>query len=105
MNRIVMVIWGLIIVMLCALLLLIGYKERDTEYIDFQNSLKNATKLYIKDNGLSSKNQLVFIKDLVENNYFNDEKDIKKYCAESVLYNETLIKDEFIINKNCESGE
>lgn len=105
MNKIVMVIWGLIIVMLCTLLFLIGYNERDKEYIDFQNDLKRATKMYIKDKGLSTKNQLVFSSELLEDNYYKDKDEIKKYCVESVVYNETLLKDELVVNKNCVDEE
>ena len=105
MNKTVMVIWGLIIIMLCTLLYLIGYNERDVDYINFQNDLKHATRKYIKDKGLSTKNQLVFTSELLEDNYYKDKEDIEKYCVESVVYNETIFKDEFIINKNCDIKE
>lgn len=105
MNKIVMFIWGSVIVLLCTLLFLIGYKERDVDYINYQNALKEATKAYIKKNNLSNKNQIVFVEELVKDNYIVETEDNKKYCVESIVYSEGLIKDEFIINKNCEDKE
>ena len=105
MNKIVMFIWGSVIVLLCTLLFLIGYKERDVDYINYQNALKEATKAYIKKNNLSNKNQIVFVEELVKENYIIETEDNKKYCVESIVYSEGLIKDEFIINKNCEDKE
>lgn len=101
MNKVVMFIWGSIIVLLCTLIFLIGYKEKDHELIDYQQSLKNATVLYIKNNNLSNRKQIVFVEDLVKDNYIENDEKVDKYCVNSIVYTKGILMDDFVMNYNC----
>lgn len=105
MNKLVMFIWGAVIVLLCTLLFLIGYKEKDLDYIRYENLLKTATKAYVNNKGLNKDSQIVFVEELVEANYITETEENKKYCIESIVYSEGLIKDNYVINKNCKDKE
>ena len=108
MNRLVMVVWGLIICALCTIILMIGYKQKDNnkELLNLQSNLKEATKLYIKDHNIKlgvSESTKIYIEDLVNEKYISeDDEEIDKYCVDSVVYSNGIIKDSFKINSECE---
>ena len=107
MNKLVMVVWGLIIVALCMIILMIGYKKKETdkEFLNLQSNLKQATKLYLKDNNIDlkiSESTKIYIDDLINGEYIEDSEELKTYCVDSVVYSNGILKDIFKVNTNCE---
>ena len=108
MNKIVMVVWGLVISSMLFLILMIGYKKQDRTYIKLTEDLKNASEKYIKDNNLGSKvgdSVIVFIRDLIEENYIKENEVIDEYCIDGIIYTNDLIKDQYTIRTYCEDKD
>ena len=108
MNKIVMVVWGLVISSMLFLILMIGYKKQDRTYIKLTEDLKNASEKYIKDNNLGSKvgdSVIVFIRDLIEGNYIKENEVIDEYCIDGIIYTNDLIKDQYTIRTYCEDKD
>ena len=105
MNKIVMVIWGLVIVGLCTLIFMIGYNKQDRDYINYVSELKKAGKSYVNDNRISIKvgdSIIIYIDDLIKNQYIKEDKKIEEYCIEGIVYSNELLIDNYSIKKNCE---
>ena len=110
MNKGVMVIWFFTIVSLLGFILFIGYKKRDTVYLDLTESLEKATIKYVKKNNPDIKineRVIVFIDDLIEKRFIKEESKelIDKYCIKSVVFTRGLFDDNYTLNKNCDSKE
>jgi hypothetical protein len=108
MNKIVMVVWGLVIFSLCGLILLIGFKNQDREYIKYIDVVKTAGKSYIKDNRITTKlgdSYIINIDELVNGQYIEDDEKIKAYCIEGVVYTNTFLMDSYTVRTNCEDKE
>lgn len=107
MNKVIMFIWGSIITLLCVLIFMIGYKERDKDYMAFESSLKRTVVSYLKNNNIATKSNqsiIIFSDDLVSHEYMNDT-DLKKYCIKKIIYKRGIIKDKFIFEKECDKEE
>ena len=107
MNKKIMIVWGMLIFLMCTLLLLIGFKYKDTDYMRLEIDLRNATKAYMKKNNLNpkiSESVKVFIDELINDNYVNEES-AKKYCIKSVTYSNGILVDDYEIEKECENEE
>ena len=107
MNRIVMVIWGLVIVSMCTLIYMIGYKQQDLDYLSIAKELKKAGETYANDNRLSlttkiGNSSIIYIDDLLKGQYIKEDEKIQDYCIEGVVYSNNLIKDSYTIKQNCE---
>lgn len=108
MNKVVMVVWGLVITSMCTLIFAIGYKEQDRVYINLTKEIKQAGKLYVKDNRISMKigdSKIISIDDLVKGQYIEKNEKIDEYCIEGVIYTNEILKDTYTIRINCESKE
>ena len=77
MNKRIMVIWGMLVFIIFATILIIGF---------------------IKFN----KNIVVKIEDLIDNNYIKENENIKKYCIKTITVYKGILLYEYKINKNCE---
>ena len=108
MNRVTMVIWGLIIFTLWGVILVIAYKEQDRTYINLTADLKDVAKRYINKKNIDLKineSYKVYINDLEEENYINSDENIEKYCIESIVITKDLFKYSYQINKDCNNKE
>lgn len=108
MNKIVMVVWGLAVFGILTLIFMIGYKEQDRDYINLSKELETASKIYIKDNRLSASlgsSVIVYIDDLINGQYIEENDKIKEYCIEGIVYTNHLIKDSYTLRLNCEDKE
>ena len=109
MNKFTMVIWGLLIFSLWGVILLIAYKQRDTEYLEFENNMKKTVEVYIKKKKIDLKfneSTKIYIKDLIEEEYIKeDDENIKKYCVDSVVIYKGLLKTDYQLNMDCGSEE
>ena len=106
MNKVVMVIWGLVMVGLCTLVFMIGYKEQDREYIKLTKELKSATQAYVKDNRITGKigdSIIIYIDDLKAGQYVGDNDKIDEYCIEGVIYTNSLLIDKYDMKINCDN--
>ncbi|MBR4178512.1 MAG: hypothetical protein IKR57_04105 [Bacilli bacterium] len=109
MNNKIMFLWAFIVVGLLSVLLILGYSKRDKVYIELENKIEKATLSYLTDNNLIPKTEeteLVFISELLEKEYLKDEvENIDKYCIESISFTKGLVKDRYVMNKNCKDKE
>lgn len=106
MNKVVMFIWGLVIVGLCTVIFMIGYKEQDRDYISLSKELKTAGKSYVKDNRISTKigdSVIIYVDDLIKGQYINENDKINDYCIEGVVYLNRIFIDEYDIKINCDN--
>lgn len=104
MNKVVMFIWGLVIVGLCTVIFMIGYKEQDREFINFTKELKLAASTYVKDNRITAKtgdSVIIYIDDLIKGQYIDEDDKIKEYCIEGVIYSKQLFSNKYDIKINC----
>ena len=108
MNRIVMVIWGLIVFMMFGIILMIGYKKQDKVFLELSANLETATKRYVKNKNIELKfneSSKIYVKDLIEEEYIEYDEDIEKYCIDSVIVTKGLLHDKYEVNENCEDKE
>lgn len=108
MNKGTMVIWGLIIFILWGVIIAIAYTKQDKVYNSLTADLKGVTKRYINKNNIDLKfneSYKVFIKDLEESNYINNDKKIKEYCIDSVVVTKNLFNYSYQINTDCDNKE
>ena len=93
MNKFTMFIWGLLIFALWGVILLIAYKQRDTDYIEINNELKKVSEKYVSDKKIKIKfneSSKIYIKDLLEEEYIEEDKRIDDYCIDSVIVHKGL---------------
>ena len=105
MNKIIMVIWAIIIVLLLTAICLIGYSHKDKVYMKLEASLKNATMLYLKNYKRIpefDESAIVFTDDLINEKYIKDASMVDKYCVKSIVFTKGLLKDKYKINMECE---
>lgn len=106
MNKVVMFIWGLVIVGLCTVILMIGYKEQDRDYLKLTKEIKTAAKEYVKDNRANVKTGdsiIIYINDLISGQYVEENDKIKKYCIEGVVYSNHIFIDDYEVKINCDN--
>ena len=109
MSRWLMALWGVVIILILTAIYIIGYniknKEKDEEYIKLESSLKTATYSYLNKNNMVpgfNESQIVFIEDLIKDEYVKNEEEINKYCVKSIVFTNGLLKDDYNIIKECE---
>ena len=108
MNKIVMFIWGLVIVGMCTVIFMIGYKDQDRDFNKLSKELKIAGQEYVKDNRLSVKmgdSVIIYIDDLIKGQYIIENEKIEEYCIEGVVYSNKVLKDQYDIKINCNKKE
>ena len=106
MNKVVMVVWGLVIFALCTLIFMIGYKKQDRVLINLTNELTSSSKQYVKDNRITTnigESKIIYIDDLIKGNYIQDNDKIEEYCIEGVIYSRTLLTTTYTLKINCEN--
>ncbi len=99
-----MFVWGMVIVLMCTLIFMIGYKQQDRDYINLSKELKQAGKTYVHDNRISPKlgsSVIIYIDDLINGQYIKEDEKLKEYCVEGVVYSNELFIDSYSIRKNC----
>ena len=107
MNKIIMVIWGTIIVLLCTILFLIGLKLRDNEYLAFEANLKKTVLTYVKKSHKMPKFSdcvVVYSDELIEKELVKEE-DLNKYCIKRIILKKGLLMNEYEFEKECEKEE
>ncbi len=107
MSSKLMVLWATVIMLLMVLLLLIGFKNQDRNYMKVESNIKEITRKYIADKGLTpkiSKSVVIYSKDLIDGEYILPEI-INKYCIKSVVYSKGLFNDNYQIERKCDKEE
>ncbi len=105
MNKKLMVLWAIVIVLLLTAIFLIGYSRKDREYMKLEGSIRTATYSYLKNNNLVpeyDESAIVFIEDLVNEDYLKDSESLNKYCVKSIIFTKGLFKDKYKLNLECE---
>ena len=106
MNKVTMFIWGFLVLSLWAIIILIAYKQRDTDYIELNNNLKNVASFYVKNHKIELKfneSSKIFIKDLIEDEYIKEDDNYKKYCIDSIIVHRGIFGLEYKLNEDCEA--
>ena len=108
MNRGTMVIWGIIIFIMWGIILLIAYNKRDKVYLSLTADLKDVAIRYINKKNIDLKfneSYKIYISDLEESNYINDDTKIKEYCIDSIVVKKNIIKYSYEFNMKCKDEE
>lgn len=103
-----MVIWGIIIFIMWGVILAIGYSKRDKVYLSLTADLKDVAVRYINKKNIDLKlneSYKIYISDLEESNYINDDTKIKEYCIDSIVVKRNLIKYSYQFNEDCKNEE
>lgn len=107
-NRIVMVLWGLIIFGMWGIIITIAYKQKDLEYESLASDLKKAASIYIKRKDIKlslNESYKIYIDDLKNENFINNDEKIKDYCIDSIVVSKDIFNYSYEINKECKSEE
>ena len=107
MNKNIMIIWGMVVVLICASLIFISNSKRDKVLLKLERDIKLSAKEYIKDNNIEIKYDdpsIIMIEELINNKYLSDEN-IDKYCIKTVLVTKELFYNKYTINKDCSDKE
>lgn len=102
MSKNIMIIWASLIVLICGMLLILGYNLEDNK---IERELKTAVSNYIKDNKTDDENTIVYLAELIDAKYLKDDKKYKDKCIKSVLVSKGIIADEYVINTECDKDE
>ena len=104
MNKNIMIIWGMVVLLICASLIFISNNKRDKVLLKLEHDIKVSTREYIKDNNIEVKynNPIVIsINALIENNVIEENENIDKYCIKTILVTKELFYNKYTINKDC----
>lgn len=107
MSKKLMVVQFFVVTCLILLICLIGVRQKDFTLSKLQNNIIEATKQYIIDNNIEidfSDSFVVYINELIENEYITDEN-IEKYCITEVVIFNGILQDEYEIINDCEKKE
>ena len=108
MNKLTMFIWGLIIFMMFGIILVIGYKKQDKVFLELSASLEGATKRYIENKKIDLKfneSSKIYLEDLINEEYIEYDKDMDKYCIDSVIVTKGLLRNDYKIDTDCKDKE
>ena len=108
MNKITLVIWVVIIFIMWGVILSIGFHKQDKVYLQLTADLKDVTNRYINKNNIKIKfneTYKIYISDLEEANYINDDTKIKEYCIDSIVVKKNLINYSYDFNTDCKDKE
>ena len=105
MNKRIMVIWGMLVFIVIATLLIIGFNKKDKVLFRLEREIKISSREYIKDNKINIKfgeSHVINISDLIDNNYIKVNDNLSKYCIKGVIVYKGLLLNEYTIEKECE---
>ena len=108
MNKFTMVIWGFTIFALVFVILIIGFNKQDKDYNRLTTDLRVVAKKYIKDKDIKlgiNESSVIFINDLIEENYLEEDEMINKYCIKSIVVQREIFRNIFKFNIECEKVE
>ena len=106
MNKFTMAIWGFTIFTLVSIVLIIGLKQQDKDYAKLTTDLRMVAKKYIGDKKIKLKineSSVIFISDLIEENYLKEDEKIDKYCIKSIVVQREVFRNIFKFNTECEN--
>ena len=104
MNKVTMFVWGFIIFTIWGVILFLGFKNQDKDYINLTNDLKKASTQYLKNNNINlgfNETYKIYTEDLIKDEYTNDEEKIEEYCIDSIAVSKGLIINDYKFNKEC----
>ena len=107
MNKKLMIIWGMLVIIICLTLLLIGFSKKDKVLLKLERELKTSSKKYINDNHIKigfNESYVIKINDLIDGNYIDDEN-IDEYCIKKIIVSKGIFLYEYEINKDCSDKE
>lgn len=104
MSSKIMILWGGIVVLICAFLLVAGNNLKDKTLIRLERSLKEEAYKYIQDNNKKLKYNesfVIFPEELPETQYIIEEN-LEKYCVKKIIVIKDIIFYDYKIIKECD---
>ncbi|MBQ6285027.1 MAG: hypothetical protein IJK67_01775 [Bacilli bacterium] len=104
MNKRLMMIWGFVVFLIFATVLIIGFNKMDKVLLKLERDIKTSTKKYVKDNNIElkfNKMHVITINDLITNEYLDENENIEKYCIKNIEITKGLFSYEYNIIKDC----
>ncbi len=102
MSRTSMILQALLVAGILGVVILIGFNEKDKEYISYTRNLRTICNQYMKDKKTNLKfneTELIFLSDLVDKEYLDSTEN--KWCIYSVSFTKGLIFGKYKANKDC----
>lgn len=106
MSSKIMFLWGFVVLLICSFLLIMGNIGKDYNLFLLEKEIKHSSRDYLKDkNRYPSVNntEVVFIDELVDNEYIKENEDYNKYCIKSIEVNNKIFIDKVEVIKECKS--
>lgn len=105
MSTKIMFLWGSIIVLICASLIVISNLKQDRILVKLERNLKLSSYKYFKENDLIpsfNESNVVNINELIENKYIEEDENIDKYCIKQVKVTNKFIIDKYEVIRKCD---
>ena len=102
MSRTSMILQALLVAGILGVVIIIGFNEKDKEYISYTRNLRTICNQYMKDKNTNLKfneTELIFLSDLVDKEYLDSTEN--KWCIYSVSFTKGLIFGKYKANKDC----
>ena len=107
MNSKIMFVWGLIIVLICSTLIIMGNDLKDKTLVRLERDLIKSTKEYFFEEDTSqiaiNECKVVTVDELIEKNYFKKNVNIDKYCIKSIKMIKKLFINKYVVTKECKT--
>ena len=100
-----MIIWTSLIVLICGMLLILGYNLEDNK---LERELRSAANNYMKDNNISvsvGNAAIVYIDELIGSKYLENNDKYKDKCIKSVVVSKGILLNDYEINVLCDEDE
>lgn len=101
MNKNIMILWGSLIILICGMLLILGFNLEDNR---IKRELISATNKYMKDNEIKlapANATIVYINELIDLNYLEDSNKYEEKCINSVVVSRKILMNDYILSKDC----
>lgn len=108
MNKKLMVVQFFTVTCLILSICLIGVKQKDFDYDKLRKELVSACKEYMADKHIEtalSNSFVVYIDELIENNYIKKSDELDKYCVSEIVYFNGILQDDYKVINNCEESK
>lgn len=107
MSKKLVVMQFFVVTCLILLVCLIGVRQKDFTLSRLKSDIIKASKKYVEDNNINvevSESIVIYINDLIGNDYITDEN-IEEYCISEVVIFNGILQDEYKVINNCEKNE
>ncbi len=104
MNSKIMFLWGFLIVMICASLLVLGNIGNDYTLYKLERNLKLSSKTYLEKNNRMpeyNETEIVYVNELIDSEIIKEDPNIDKYCIKEIMIKKGLLFNKYEVYKEC----